>query len=197
MIISAANLIKQSMKQMVYFHFNKSKPQPSQRMIDGTAYQDKFNFDHKERRGIYTVNDINIFFSIDGIHGDIAYEIKHIDHNLQWLVNMSIIQTSFYHSLLHKVSSLDTPKFMTDKEHPYYIMDLNSNKINYYLLVTKDSKYAVEPSKQVFYHYVYKALLLNKIINGDYDHYDEAAKWDNLFKHKEHYLLKHINYKPI
>lgn len=29
MIISAANLIKQSMKQMVYFHFNKSKPQPS------------------------------------------------------------------------------------------------------------------------------------------------------------------------
>lgn len=51
--------------------------------------------------------------------------------------------------------------------------------------------------KQMVYHYIYKALLLNKIINGDYDHYDEAAKWDNLFKHKEHYLLKHINYKPI
>jgi hypothetical protein len=190
--ISAANLIKSSLKQMLYIHYtNKERiATPGQLAGNDHAYNVANNM-IQEKRGTLRCKDFNIYFTIDAITADIAIEIKHITRSPElWMLHSSIMQSSFYASLLKYVNYLDTPAFRLSQGYKQERIELNDNPIRYYVLMFGDDKYIIEPSSKVFNHYLLKASLFRTLaLKKDFTYaMNKATEWDSEYKFKENNL---------
>jgi len=64
--ISASDLVKKSMAQMVYLYLTKTTNQPTPAQITGDLYASNFiGTETKEKRGMIRHKDFIIFFCID------------------------------------------------------------------------------------------------------------------------------------
>lgn len=201
MNILASSIVKMSLKKIAYIELSNKQKTITQGMLDGNKHAEKLSnkMDYQEKRGTIKTKDFKMFFSVDAIQSDIAIEIKHINENTQtWFLINSIIQSSFYASLLKEVKYLDTPYFMIQQGHQNEIINLDDNPIRYFILMFGKQKILVEPSSRVLAHYMIKAQELVNVLKLDFTSaMKRAEKWDAIYKFKEDYLLKSITFKYI
>jgi hypothetical protein len=201
MNISAANLVKSSLKQLAYLEYVKKPKTVTQNMIDGNNYAiDISQGMIVEKRGTIKTNDFNLYFSIDAIHNDIAIEIKQVNRpDDNWFFTSSLIQSGLYNTLLSEVKFLDTPVFMVQQGHKYEVLDLKNNPLRYFILMYGNQKWIVGKSNLIMAHFLIKAQELSRLVDKkDFTYAMEyASKWDAEYKFKEEYLLNSLYYKCI
>jgi hypothetical protein len=202
--ISAAMLVKNSMKQMVFIEL-KGKRKISDNMITGDNHAESITKNmHQELGGSLKTNNFTIHFSVDGIVYNTAIEVKHvrdIDEVDSWFLNNSIIQSSFYAELLKHTNKLRTSYFRIVQGYKSVERSLIEWPIYYFVLMFGNDKYLISGSKKVFAHFVIKANeysnIMKSIVVTDRlsvtNAFERAVKWDNIYKMKEDYLLKSIN----
>lgn len=196
---SAADLIKRSCAQLVYFR-DRTERILSQMAINGIQYQSKIVKDESlantvtdEMRGCYAYDDVEIFFCIDMIKNGEFWEIKSIqDENgnetleyPQWYLNSSLLQCAFYKSLLLRMEGdmLFTPKFRIKEGYKRVALQINKNN-NYYLQFGGVGVWQID---------VINADALIEFYKNKINHitdYTEARAFDRQFKFKEFELLK-------
>ena len=199
--ISASDLVKKSMAQMVYLHLTKTTNKPTPAQINGDLYASNFiGTETKEKRGMIRHKDFIIFFCIDMVVADVAVEIKSTQFDIkEWYFNQSIVQSSLYAYFITLVKKLDTPKFMVNKGAKYEVIDLYTDPIRYYTLKFGDSIYLIEKSIHVMYFYLRKAVFFKNCIELDFTQaITKAKEWDNEYKFKDHIdLITKIKYKKL
>jgi hypothetical protein len=196
---SAADLVKRSCAQLVYFK-NYKEDVLSQRALNGEEYQSKIVKDESlantvadEMRGCYSYDDVEIFFCIDMIKNGEFYEIKSIqDDNgnetleySEWYLNSSLLQCAFYKSLLMEMNGnkLYTPKFRLKEGYKMSCVEINNNA-NYYLKFGGVGVWRIDVVNPTDIIDFYK----NKIAH--ITDYDDARAFDREFKWKEFEVLK-------
>lgn len=184
MNFSAADLVKKSAAQILYLKFNPEYKEPTQRQLDGVAYQEKINKELKaynEMRGVYELGNLKIYFSWDSLilkkkaH---FYEIKLVKNlDNDWFLPQSLTQATFYASLSERVNEYQTPNFVKGIKHKVKVKEKK-----YHLLFGKDH-YKIKPNKKVLNHYIQKANLIK--IAYEYNDWDYVREWDLKYKHKD------------
>lgn len=204
---SAADLVKRSCAQLVYFK-NYKEDVLSQRALNGEEYQSKIVKDESlantvadEMRGCYSYDDIEIFFCIDMIKNGEFYEIKSIQDDdgnetleyPEWYLNSSLLQCAFYKSLLMEMNGnkLYTPKFRLKEGYKMSCVEINNNA-NYYLKFGGVGVWKIDVVNPTDIIDFYK----NKIAH--ITDYDDARAFDREFKWKEFEVLKkHFTFSKI
>lgn len=204
---SAADLVKRSCAQLVYFK-NYKEDVLSQRALNGEEYQSKIVKDESlantvadEMRGCYSYDDVEIFFCIDMIKNGEFYEIKSIQDDdgnetleyPEWYLNSSLLQCAFYKSLLMEMNGnkLYTPKFRLKEGYKMSCVEINNNA-NYYLKFGGVGVWRIDVVNPTDIIDFYK----NKIAH--ITDYDDARAFDREFKWKEFEVLKkHFTFSKI
>jgi hypothetical protein len=94
---SAAQLVKQSAIQLLYIHINKIVKPPTPAQTQGDIYANNIaqcDGADIEKRGIYKLKDITIFFCIDYVKDNLFVEIKSLKNEDQfesWYLSNSIL----------------------------------------------------------------------------------------------------------
>lgn len=187
MNFSASQLVKKSASQLLYYYMNNKTSPVTENQVKGNNYANdivKQSNATSEKRGTLKVNDDYLFFCIDYVKGSVFSEIKMVtnDDDYQgWYLQSSIIQATFYRTLLNKVTFLDTPLFKQKEGVEQIVIDI-PKKIDFQLWFGKD-KYQIQNDEKIFNHYINK---LNIIKNGfTQRNFDECRKFDAEFKFKE------------
>lgn len=193
---SAADLVKKSAAQIVYFK-NRSKD-ISERMKAGVQFQSKITEVEKvfnkgcyaeELRGAYEFNSGVIFFCVDLISENKFYEVKSVldedNKNTleypQWYLESSILQSAVYKSLLlqKKDRMLYTPKFRLKEGYEFIAKEIDPNW-DYILTFGEVGKYLVNVNnpQAIIDYFVDKTTYLTD--------YDRARYWDKKHKYKDY-----------
>lgn len=196
MYFSASELVKFSASKIFYSKLYKPEKIVTQRMLRGDKYANKIVEEHEalsEKRGIYRIDNNIIFFSIDMVKKPLFVEIKMVEEGkFKWFLEKSIIQSSFYTSMLHTIKTLDTPQFLKDEGHDNVIIDIG-DKIDYQLWFGK-WKFKVETNKEVLDFYTLKAKVIEEAF--EYKYWEGVREFDRKYKNKE-FGMFNINYKRI
>lgn len=198
MKISASELVKRSAAQLLYKEIKRIEWQPTQRQFKGNKFADKIVEKEKassEKRGIINLGEDLLFFCIDLVKDDLFVEIKMVENENNyedWYLYSSIIQSTFYASLLQQVKILDTPKFRKKEGYKQEIIQIPS-KFKFQLWFG-NKKYEIIPDKKVLNHYLDKAKLIKSCIETK--DFDTCKKFDAKFKFKEFSIFK-PKYKEI
>lgn len=198
---SASELLKRSAAQLVYFRRTGNKPQTTENMKIGEAYQAKVsestrNEGHKvadEMGGCY-VFDVNaIYFCIDIVREDCFVEVKSVfDENGQdcltypnWYFENSVLQCAVYKSLLLNMEGniLVTPKFRLNDGYDLRKMNVNKS-LPYILKFGNVGTFRVDVANDG------KLLKFLKDKIKALKDYDTARAFDAIYKHKEFGLLQ-------
>lgn len=193
---SAANLTKMSAMQLCYSRGKEKKVTPG--MIVGDNYAKSISGAYKEMRNHYAFIDDKgirnvIFFSFDEIvlNDDSVDFIEHKfirNHKLveDWLFPMSSLQLAFYYSL-HRSSAIRryvTANFALNKgERKKAIVLDGDSDCERAILNFGGIKHIVKVNDidAIIEFYKKKALMSSN--------YDDASKWDKMYKHKEYSFL--------
>ena len=192
--ISAAELVKSSLAQMVYLMYNEDKRFVTDRQLQGVEYQKEFKFEYEEMRGCYKPSLFYLNFSIDGIDNNVGYEVKMVNPDAPaWLFKMSVIQSSFYYMLLNHVSSLKTATFHIKAGNEPKTIYLNNYPIDKFVLIYGSKRYEVSMCDELFDFYINKLKYLESCImlNDITKSIEMARQWDAQFKKKEIDLFFH------
>ena len=195
----AADLVKRSAAQILYFIMKNTQPKPTVGMYKGNEYADKIVQKEEassEKRGIFQQDDYVIFFTIDMVKDNKYVEIKMVnDMNdyPDWYLQLSIVQATLYATLVNKVKILDTPKFRRKEGYAQEVIEVI--KPNVFELWFGDDKYNVYANDKVLKHYMKKAKVITKAINNGYD-FDSCKLFDSQYKFKEFSILN-PKYKKI
>lgn len=199
MNLGASTLIKSSLCQMVYFAKKKKERKVTKAQIKGNKHAEKISKGlSQELRGTFYHELFQLFFVIDALDNNIAFEIKNIEGDYEeWFFKSSLIQSSFYFHLIKQVKYLDTPAFRKKEGYQDQFVDLLENPIDTFILQFGDISYYVEDSKEIFNHYINKAKKFINIVDCEWE---EALylskKWDAKYKFKEVDLFK-VNYQKL
>lgn len=191
MKISASELVKRSASQLLYKEIKHIDWVATSRQLDGNKYADKIVKKEKassEKRGIINLGKNLLFFCIDLAKDNKFIEIKMVENKQYepWYLYSSIMQSTFYASLLKQVKTLDTPEFRKKEGYSQEIIKV-PNKFKFELWFG-DQKYKIFPNKQVLEHYLNKAKLISSCVeNKDFD---SCRLFDSKFKHKEFNIYK-------
>lgn len=190
MNFSASDLIKKSAAQLLYIRLNNISRFPTQQQLEGNTYAqiitDKLGAS-AEKRGIFSIEDINIYFCIDLVKDNTFAEIKHVIGKYEdWYLQGSIMQATLYASLLSKVNTLDTPDFRIREGYKQEVISV-PKRYNYELWFG-DEVYKVKPNKAILEHYINKAKLIKNSIETL--NYRACREFDKEYKFKEFQILK-------
>lgn len=192
--ISAAELVKSSLAQMVYLMYNEDKRFVTDRQLQGVEYQKSFKFEYEEMRGSYKPSLFYMNFSIDGIDKNTAYEVKMINPEAPvWLFKMSVLQSSFYYTLIKHVSYLKTATFHVKAGNEPQTIYLNNYPIDKFILIYGTKRYEISMCDELFDFYINKLKYLETCImlNDISKSIEMARQWDIQFKKKEIDLFYH------
>lgn len=150
MDFSASDLCKRSAAQILYFIKSGNRPQVTDKMLAGCAYQ-KSIFDEiiangenafDEMQGVYHFDDNNIYFCIDIVKDNGFIEVKSLfdengketTHYADWYLASSLLQCAVYKSLLMSMdgNKLRTAQFRLDEGAEKREIEVDANK-PYYL----------------------------------------------------------------
>lgn len=187
---SASNLVKQSASQIAYMALKKIKHEATPRQFRGNSYASqvvKKEVASEEKRGIISLGDDLLFFTIDMVRPPLLVEIKMVEGEPEpWYLEQSVLQSALYAALAGKVTQLDTPIFKKKEGYKQEIIDRPENFI--YQLWFGEDKYEVQPSEELYKHYLLKMQVINKTIaNKDFA---PVRAFDAKFKHKEFGIFK-------
>jgi hypothetical protein len=187
--LSASQLIKSSLAQMVYLTKRRIQKPVTKAQIEGNKYAEQVSKGlPQELRGTVRYDMFTIFFCLDALGGDTAMEIKNVEGEYEdWYFKSSLIQTSLYFSLLDKVSYLDTPAFRRKEGYDEIFVDLKENPIHHYhLLFGEHFVLSVSKNEDVYKHYIRKAYMFCEAMAHDWEEaMYTAKKWDSKYKFKE------------
>lgn len=199
---SAAELIKRSAAQLVYYRINKIKPEVTSNKLVGEMFQDQIynrflaNNEpvYEEMCGCYSTGPDNIWFSVDLVAPNLGFfEVKsildsdgnHIDTYPLWYLYASLVQCAIYKALIletkgcilrraqFKLNTGAKPKRLRAKKGLDYFLIFGNTAI--YRIEVKNSKALVN------YLVTKKDSLLN---------YSTAREFDAKYKHREFEILK-------
>lgn len=188
MNISASELVKRSTSQLLFKTIRQLNWNATLRQVKGNKYADDIVAKEEgcsEKRGVIKLdNEALLFFCIDLVKDNKYIEIKMVDDMNdapEWYLQSSIMQATFYASLLTKVKSLDTPKFRKKEGYKQEVILIKKSPI--YELWFGEDKYRVYPNKKIYNHYIKKIkLLTSSIDNADYS---ACRAFDSKYKHNE------------
>ena len=201
---SAKDLITRSCRQLWYFSMLPKptvlrKKAPSQRMLDGTDFQNMiisnyFPNCHSEMCGVFEYKDNAVFFSNDICYPNKIIEVKWVDESEpvpDWYLQNSILQCALYSSFIRSgCTLLHTAKFSVKGGSKSRVIEIDK-EVPYYLRFGGDT-YAVEVlDPEPFLDYIRKKIdsISSKI---------EAARFDFKYKHKEFQLLgEYFQYRKL
>lgn len=192
MKFSASELVKRSASQLLYKELKKIEWNATPRQIKGNQYADEIVLKEEassEKRGIINLGDDLLFFCIDMIKDNKFIEIKMVEdmNNYEdWYLYSSIIQSTFYSSLLELVKTLDTPKFRKKEGFKQEVIKVPNN-FKFELWFGED-KYDIYPNKKVLTHYLNKLQIVKSCIETK--DFDTCREFDLKYKHKEFSIFK-------
>ena len=193
MKISASELVKRSASQLLYKEIKRIEWQATPRQYEGNKYAEEIVEKEEassEKRGIIKLGEDLLFFCIDLVKDDLFVEIKMLeneDNYENWYLYSSIMQSTFYASLLQQVKTLDTPKFRKKEGYKQEIIEVPV-KHRFELWFGKQQKYEIIPNKEVLNHYLNKAKLVKSCIETA--DFDKCREFDAKYKFKEFYIYK-------
>jgi hypothetical protein len=199
MKFSASELIKRSASQLLYIQLRNLQWQATPRQTKGNEYAEeivKKEEASSEKRGIVSIGDNLLFFCIDLIKDNKFVEIKMIEdeNNYEdWYLYSSIIQSTFYATLLTQVKTLDTPKFRKKEGYKQEIILVPDN-FEFELWFGKYQKYKIYPNQEILNHYINKAKLIDSCVETK--DFDTCRIFDLKYKFKEFSIYK-PKYEPI
>ena len=197
--ISAANLIKQSCKQICYFRKKKEFAKPTQKQQRGIEHQEKVSIsEYKEMRGCYETTKHLIFFSFDEvlIHENklILKEHKMVEGSYEdWYEQYSILQTAVYHqlALMQEKKELFTAKFFQKQGYTTKYLNYEDKQLVSILSMGEKKLFSVKPLSTEIVSYFVKKL------EASYS-YETAEQWDIKYKFKDwQQLNKFVEYRQI
>jgi len=187
MKFSASELVKRSAAQLLYKEIKRIEWASTPRQKRGNDYADEIVLKEEasaEKRGIVPIGDNLLFFCIDMVRDNLFVEIKMVedeDSTEDWYLTSSIVQSTFYASLLEKVKTLDTPKFRKKEGFKQEIMAVPDDFR--FELWFGNQHFEIKPNDKILNHYMDKANLVYKSI-PDKD-FDACRLFDLKYKHKE------------
>lgn len=198
MNFSASELVKRSSSQLVYKTLRSLNWKASKKQLEGNVYAEEVaqkEGGSPEKRGAITIDDNVLFFCVDLVKDNKYIEIKMVD-NIEtcesWFLESSILQATFYASLVSKVDKLYTPKFRIKEGYQQEVINVSINPV--FELWFGPDKYEVYPNEELYNHYINKAKLIVDCIG--YADYNRCRGFDFKFKHKEFEIFK-PKYKKI
>jgi len=198
MKISASELVKRSASQLLFKEVKRIQWQASPRQFKGNDYAEEIVAKEEasaEKRGVISLGDDLLFFCIDMVKDNKFIEIKMVDdpdNTEDWYLYSSIMQSTFYATLLTKVKTLDTPKFRKKEGFKQEVIQI-PDKFEFELWFG-ERKFSIQPNEQVLQHYLDKAKLIKNSLNPI--NFDDCRIFDAKYKHKEFSIFKPI-YKEI
>lgn len=198
MNISAAELVKRSASQLLFKELKRLQWKPTERQLKGNAYADAIVIKEEassEKRGIVKLDNDLLFFCIDLVKGKKFVEIKMVDNQDSyepWYLFSSIMQSTFYASLLTQVESLSTPSFRKKEGFAQEIISVP--KSFKFELWFGNEKYQVYPNDRVLNHYFEKARIVKSSIESM--DYDTCRRFDAVYKFNEFKIFK-PKYNPV
>ena len=193
MKISASELVKRSASQLLYKEIKRIQWQATPRQVKGNKYAEKITLKEEasaEKRGILNLGEDLLFFCIDLVKDNLFVEIKMVENENNyedWYLYSSIMQSTFYASLLTKVKSLDTPKFRKKEGFKQEHISVPKDFI-FELWFGDKQKYTILPNEEVLNHYLNKANLIKSCI--DSADFDKCRDFDSKYKFKEFSIYK-------
>jgi hypothetical protein len=190
MNFSASELVKKSASQIVYITSKQIKTVITPRQQIGDTYAKSIIKQEKaseEKRGIIKINEDLLYFCIDMVKDNIFTEIKMINGTFEkWYFESSILQATFYATLLSKVKTLDTPQFRLKEGFKQEEIKV-PNDFHYQLWFGQE-KYEISQNEKVFDFYMDKIKSIKLSLENE--NYDAVRQFDSDFKHKEFEYLK-------
>lgn len=199
MKFSASELVKRSASQLLYKEIKRIQWQATLRQFEGNKYAEEIVLKEgasSEKRGIINLGEDLLFFCIDLVKDNLFVEIKMIkDENdyEDWYLYSSIMQSTFYATLLRQVKTLDTPKFRKKEGYLQEHISVPKN-FKFELWFGNNQKYEIMPNEEVMNHYLNKAKLIKSCINEA--DFDTCREFDSKYKFKEFSIFK-PKYKEI
>lgn len=190
---SASELVKRSASQLLYKTLKKIDYKPTQRQLKGNQYADEIVFKNQassEKRGVVELGNDLLFFCVDLVKDNKFVEIKMIEDENDWedwYLYSSIMQSTFYASLLQLVKSLDTPKFRKKEGFSQEIINVPNN-FQFELWFGKNHKYKIYPNEKILNHYLDKIEIVNEGIRTR--NYDDCKRFDYKYKFKEFNIFR-------
>lgn len=198
MNFSASELVKRSASQLLYKTIKKIEWKATFRQLKGNEYAEKIVKKEEasaEKRGIIKLEDNDfLFFCIDMVKNNLFVEIKSLqneDYFENWFLNSSILQSSFYATLLTKVSKLDTPLFRKKEGYKQEIIEVPNN-FNFQLWFGNKQKFNIYPNESIYNHYLNKIKIIKEGINSKDFYYCKQFDLQYKFKEFEIYKPKYI-----
>ena len=198
MNISASQLVKRSASQLLFKELKRLQWKPTDRQLKGNAYADAVVLKEEassEKRGIVKLDDDLLFFCIDLVKDNKFVEIKMVENQDDyepWYLFSSIMQSTFYATLLTQVETLNTPSFRKKEGYPQEVIRIPDNFK--FELWCGDEKYQVYPNDRIMNHYFEKARIIKSSIKTM--DYDTCKKFDSVYKFNEFKLFM-PKYTPI
>ena len=198
MNISASQLVKRSASQLLFKELKRLQWKPTDRQLKGNAYADAVVLKEEassEKRGIVKLDDDLLFFCIDLVKDNKFVEIKMVENQDDyepWYLFSSIMQSTFYATLLTQVETLNTPSFRKKEGYPQEVIRIPDNFK--FELWFGDEKYQVYPNDRIMNHYFEKARIIKSSIKTM--DYDTCKKFDSVYKFNEFKLFM-PKYTPI
>lgn len=190
MNFSASELVKKSASQIVYITSKQIKTIITPRQHIGDTYAKSIIKQEKaseEKRGIIKINEDSLYFCIDMVKNNIFTEIKMINGTFEnWYFESSILQATFYATLLSKVKTLDTPQLRL--KEGFKREEIKVPKDFQFQLWFGKEKYEVFQNEKVFDFYIDKIKSIKLSLENE--NYDAVKQFDSDFKHKEFEYLK-------
>lgn len=191
--ISVASLVKCSARQLCFYRHNKTEKEVTPMMNEGQTFAQKNTTSkYVEMRGTYDYSKLRLHYAVDEIRveGKTASFIEHkyLAPGTQvrlWYFEISLLQVALYNALALENKKKHNTKYVTASFYPgkKQTLDLSKHKIvsflnfgTYYFQVS-----STKPEALVDFYTKKAAASLN---------YDDAAKFDLEFKHKEYNKLK-------
>lgn len=207
-MFGAANLVKQSAAQILYYLIKNIKPEPTFQMKAGQKFQEKMSTPdgYHEMRGTHRWGDNIVFFTWDEIipHQTITeyIEIKSVQYEPEdWYLQSSLVQVALYGSMSMWCDDYITAKFAR-RQYGTHRLKIDYNTGNWFTLIFGEERFRVTVlnSDKILKYYSDKVNVIVKCI--DYDKmtvdYDPAREWDKKYKHKDYQnLKKYFSYATI
>lgn len=198
-LFSLKELITQSAKQLKYLRdFPNKKKKPTEAQYEGISFQDKiansiYGVISQEMGNFIPFNGNRIYFSCDIVGRDFVIETKNVQNEYKdYYLNSCLLQCAAYKSAILSVGNkLVTSKFYSNRTGKEVSFTLNPY-FRYFLFFGEKQKFEVitHQPNEIINFYIDKA-------KASFS-YDEAKKFDELYKHKEFEILSNLfDYRRI
>jgi hypothetical protein len=190
---SASDLVKRSAAQILYKKLHAVDWKRSNEQVLGDNYAKSIAARENassERRGTVDIDNLKLFFCVDLVKDNKFVEIKMVmdeDNCETWYLPMSILQATFYATLLSRVTHLDTPRFRQNEGFKQIKTKVPSD-FEFELWFGDNQKFRIFPNVEIYDHYVKKMKIIERgFQNVDYT---ECRAFDAKFKFKEPEIFK-------